>query len=90
MSGYNLQEKQKPFKPHFDTSVFLLEPIFKAKDMELTGFKVTMKIGKKGSKIFRVKKADILTTFKEVEKYLNNQLKNNPKKVLKINPKKSP
>lgn len=71
MSNYNLVEKQKPFKPAFNTNKITLEAKFKSSNFEITEFVA----GTKKLKKFKVKKGDILSAFKEAKKYLLEALK---------------
>lgn len=72
MSKYSTTESQTPFKPAFSTNKVILEAKINNKTSEITEFKAGLK-GKR-LKTFPVRKGNFLSTFKEVESYLEKAL----------------
>lgn len=76
MSGYSLEEKQKPFQAGIKTDSMELKAEINKSSHKITCFNVTDKRKKKEVvKSFPVKKSNILKPWKEAKDFLNSFLK---------------
>jgi hypothetical protein len=76
MSGYALEEKQKPFQCGIKTDKAELKAEIDKSSHKIISFKITDKRKKKEvMKSFPVKRSNILKSWKEAKDFLNNILK---------------